>query len=110
MNDNRNDWKKKERTKAPLKLLPNRQYRKRGNTLVRVKVAPEVAKPCRVRFVPTGQYMAFLEAEKMLTHVAGNLQMYVFASNSAAKRARWHTVMQSGVPGSHVDYEIVPLK
>lgn len=48
-------------------------------------------------------------ANKMLIPAVGGVKPTVFPSGRKARVAKWHHVQQSGIPMSHVLWEIVPV-
>jgi hypothetical protein len=58
--------------------------------------------------LPTGDFMTYNRDEKKL--MISEKPYTIFSSKRKAHTAIWHTVQQSGVPGSHVDYEVVPVE
>lgn len=102
--------------KPPLKLLPHRKYVRKGNTMVRVRKQKDQPKLCKVIsttlfYEETGQsvHYSYDENRKILFPISYDQFVFVFPSKVQARKAIWHTVMQSGVPRSHVNYKIVEV-
>lgn len=110
----KDDWyptsPKPKHRKRKLILLPTRKYVHSKGTMKRVRVAPAPAVACVVMRWVDGESnalpTAYVEDLKLLI-LADDKIGYVFNSRSEAKRAIYHTVQREGVPGGHVDFQIV---
>ena len=111
----KDDWyptsSKPKRLKRKLILLQHRKYFHFKGTMKRVKMQPTPAILCVVMQWVDGEPDAqpcqwFPDAKYLFVNKTVNTA-HEFPSRSEAKHAIWHTVSQSGLPGSHVDYVIV---
>jgi len=106
---------KKNAKKRRLILLPNRKYFRYKGTMKRVRKQPDLPKQCVVMRYRQGDGegiadpCGWLDQSKTLFSPTMSGDGYVFPSKIKAKKAVWHTVMQSDKPGSHVDYKIVEI-
>lgn len=96
-------FSKRRQTYGPFRNRPKPKRNQR-----KAKTPPEPPIQCAVKYLPTGKFLQFNKEAKEL-FAAGDFSFNTFPSKHKAQIAIWHTVQKSGKPGSHVDYEIVPV-
>lgn len=88
--------------RAPVKLRDDREYTRVRGQWVRVKQAPESAKPCHVLL--SGKACYYDKRQKRL--FVHPLAVTEFPSKSEAQKAIWHTTHEDG---TYKDYVIKEL-